>query len=87
MLMWTPLRLGIAALLFICVSLPGVAWAITAEVAKKCQILLAKEFPPRQLGNPAAGSSKGSFQVQREYFNKCVANGGSMDDSSEKNTK
>jgi hypothetical protein len=27
--------------------------AITVEVAKKCQILREKQFPPREIGNPA----------------------------------
>jgi hypothetical protein len=59
--------------------LPNSASAITAEVAKKCNVLLEKEFPPREPGNPAAGSSKGSAQDQRNYFKKCVDNSGNMD--------
>ena len=58
--------------------------AITAEVAKKCQILREKQFPPRVIGNPAAGSAKGSWRDQTEFFRKCVANGGNMDSASEK---
>jgi hypothetical protein len=58
---------------------PKGASAITAEVAKKCNVLLEKQFPPRQAGNPAAGSSKGSAQDQRAFFQKCVDNGGNMD--------
>ena len=54
-------------------------WAISEEVAKKCQILREKQFPPRQPGNPAAGSAKGSAQAQREFFSRCVTNGGNMD--------
>jgi len=46
--------------------------AITADVAKKCQS-----------GNPAAGSSKGSAKDQRDYFKKCVDNGGNMDGAAE----
>ena len=53
--------------------------AISAEVAKKSQILRAKQFPPLQPGNPAAGSAKGSWKDQTEFFKKCVANGGNMD--------
>jgi hypothetical protein len=49
--------------------------AITVEVAKKCQILQEKQFPPREIGNPAKGSSRD----QLEFFRKCVANGGNMD--------
>lgn len=55
------------------------AHSITAEVARKCNLLLAKEFPPRQPANPAAGSAKGSGQVQRDYFKKCVENNGNME--------
>jgi hypothetical protein len=29
-------------------------------------------------GNPAAGRANGTAQDLREYFNKCVANGGNM---------
>jgi len=70
-----------ALLMLATASLPRDASAITADVAKKCNLLLAKQFPPRQPGNPAAGSSKGSSQDQRDYFKKCVDNGGNMDNA------
>jgi hypothetical protein len=60
-------------------SIANSASAITVEVAKKCEGLSAKAFPPREIGNPAAGSAKGTAQSKRDYFNKCVANGGNMD--------
>jgi hypothetical protein len=60
--------------------------AVTAEVAKKCVVLTAKAFPPRLVGNPAAGSAKGSAQDQRAYFKKCVDNGGKVDDGGSKDT-
>jgi hypothetical protein len=63
------------------------ASAITAELAKSCEILTAKAFPPRQEGNPAAGSAKGTAQSQRAYYNKCVANGGKVDDGGSKEAK
>jgi hypothetical protein len=63
------------------------ASAITVEVAKKCDALAAKAFPPRVVGNPAAGSAKGTPQEQRDYFKKCVANGGNMDGASDKSAK
>jgi hypothetical protein len=56
----------------------GSASAITVEVAKKCQALTAKAFPPRQVGNPAAGSAKGSAKAQQDYYKKCAANGGTF---------
>jgi hypothetical protein len=54
------------------------AFALTAEVAKKCQALTAQAYPPRVPGNPAAGSSRGTGREQQEYFKKCVANKGNM---------
>ncbi|SFV13879.1 hypothetical protein SAMN05192541_120138 [Bradyrhizobium arachidis] len=60
-------------------AVPGQASALTAELARKCSALTAKQFPPRELGNPAAGSAKGSGRVQHDYFNKCVANNGNVD--------
>jgi hypothetical protein len=77
-----------AALLFIAFgSTAAGALAVTAEVAKKCESLTAEAFPPRQIGNPAAGRAKGTAQSQRAYFAKCVANGGKVDDSGSKETK
>ncbi|MBR0715868.1 hypothetical protein JQ632_18140 [Bradyrhizobium liaoningense] len=59
---------------------PATASAITAEVARACDAAVAKAFPPRQIGNPAAGSTKGTAKDQRAYFSKCVANNGKVDD-------
>lgn len=81
-------KLPCVALLLIAVGpMATEASAITVEVAKKCETLMAKAFPPRQAGNPAAGSAKGTAQEQRAYFNKCVTNGGKVDDSGSKETK
>ncbi len=63
---------------------PHPATAITAELAKKCEALVSTAFPPRQLGNPAAGSAKGNSRAQREYYSQCVAKNGKMDDASAK---
>lgn len=73
-----------ALLLFAVGPMATGASAITADVAKKCETLMAKAFPPRQTGNPAAGSAKGTAQDQRAYFSKCVANGGKAEDSDTK---
>ena len=62
------------------VAAPERASAISVEVAKKCNALLAKQFPPREPGNPAAGSTKGSGADQRAFFSKCLANNGNMED-------
>ena len=59
------------------------AAAVTVEVAKKCDVLVAKAFPPVQPGNPAAGS-KGKSPDAQAYFKKCLANGGNMDDGTPK---
>ncbi len=81
-------RVAIFALPLAVVGLaPTGASAISVEVAKKCDSLVAKAFPPREPGNPAAGSAKGTAQEQRDYFNKCVTNGGNMDNAADKNTK
>lgn len=69
------------------VLMPTDAGAITVEVAKKCNLLLAKQFPPLEPGNPAAGSAKGNGQAARDYFKKCTDNGGNMDNTPDKNAK
>ena len=58
----------------------GPSAAVTGEVARKCQALKQRAFPPREIGNPAAGSDKGTGAVQAAFFRKCVANGGEIDD-------
>jgi hypothetical protein len=81
-------RAAILALSLVVVdSLAHSAFAITADVAKKCEALTAKTYPPRQAGNPAAGSDKGTAKQERDYFNNCVANGGNIDDQSPQNSK
>jgi hypothetical protein len=52
------------------------ASAVSVEVAKKCEALTAKAYPPREVGNPAAGSAKGSGRSEQEFFRRCVANAG-----------
>ncbi len=77
-----------AGITLICLcAMPPSASAITAEVAHACDALVAKSFPPREVGNPAAGSAKGTAQDQRAFFEKCVANGGKMDSEPAKDTK
>ena len=55
------------------------AIAITAELARKCGALTDKAYPLRVPGNPAAGREHGTAKEVRDYFNKCVANGGNID--------
>jgi hypothetical protein len=56
------------------------AGTVTAETAKKCSTLTAKAFPPRVIGNPAAGSAKGNGPAEQAYFRRCLANGGEVGD-------
>jgi hypothetical protein len=85
--MFTGFKHGSALIALISIAFgttPNRASAITVEVARKCEALTAKAYPPREPGNPAAGSAKGTGRVQHEYFSKCVANGGKMDDNTAK---
>ena len=66
---------------------PQRADAITVEVARKCRALTDKAYPPREPGNPAAGSAKGTGRIEQQYFDQCVANGGKMDDDAAKPSK
>ena len=84
------LRFGGAFLALTCVTLglnSNRATAITVEVARKCKALTDKAYPPREPGNPAAGSSKGGGRAEQDYFNKCVANHGTMDDRAPRQAK
>jgi hypothetical protein len=58
----------------------------TAELAKKCAALTHKAFPPRVVGNPAAGSFGGSGRSEQVYFNECIRNGGSVIEAPPKGT-
>ncbi|MHC2467840.1 hypothetical protein [Bradyrhizobium embrapense] len=80
-------RAALAFSLVALLLLPTETSAITVEVARKCNALVAKNFPPRQPGNPAAGSAKGNGQAERDYFKKCVDNGGNADDAADKDKK
>ena len=48
------------------------------------QRALAKAFPPRVPGKRAAGNRNGLIKDQRDYFAKCLANGGRMDNDAGK---
>jgi hypothetical protein len=83
--MMASLKFGSAVVASICIAAASTsASAVTAEVAKKCDALVAKEFPPAEPGNPAAGSTKGAPESQNRYFRKCLANGGNVDPRSGK---
>ena len=79
--MFASLKLCLTRFGLVCIAIglmSGSTSAITVEVAKKCNALTAKAFPPRVPGNPAAGSAKGSGKEMQDYFRKCVENGGEM---------
>ena len=88
--MRTGLKFGVAFSALVCLalgSIPDRSSAITVAVARACKALTDKAYPSREPGNPAAGSLKGGGRVAQDYFNKCVANGGTMDDSVSKQAK
>lgn len=75
------LKSGSALAVLVCVAVGGSASgasAVTAEVAKKCEALTAKAYPPSVPGNPAAGTAKGTGPAERKYFSNCVAHGGNI---------
>ena len=88
--MFARVKFGSALVGLVCIAIGcmnGGASAVTAEVAKTCAALTAKAYPPRVPGNPAAGLAKGTAQSERDYFNKCAAAGGNMDDHVPKQEK
>ena len=77
-LKWTGFVAGLA---FIAAApMTNSAGAVSLELARKCNALTAKAFPPRVIGNPAAGSAKGTGEEQRAYYKKCVENDAKMPD-------
>ena len=88
--MFAHVKSGSALVGLVCIAvgcMNGETSAVTAEVAKKCAALADKAYPPRVPGNPAAGLAEGTAQSKRDYFNKCVATGGKMDDDVPKQAK
>ena len=71
---------GVALICFAVGGMTSGASAVTLELAKKCSGLMAKAYPPREPGNPAAGSAKGNGAAAQTYYEKCLANNGKMDD-------
>ena len=78
----TKLRCG-TALALVCLahlSTTPSATAVTAELARKCEVLTDKAYPLRVPGNPAAGREHGTSKEVRDYFNRCVANRGNAEE-------
>jgi hypothetical protein len=45
----------------------GYVSAVTTEVARACETANAKAFPPPQIGNPAASTSKATAKERRDF--------------------
>jgi hypothetical protein len=83
MTMFAKSKISPAITALICISgasIPDAASAVTVEVAKRCQELTAKAFPPKIVGNPAAGSAKGSGRDASAYYKKCVEDNGKVEE-------
>lgn len=76
--MLASLKFVSALLALVCIAVVTMsdASAVSVEVARKCNALIAKSFPPRVPGNPAAGRANGTAQTVRAYFQNCVVHGG-----------
>jgi hypothetical protein len=62
----------ILASVFMIVDPMANALAIPLKVARKCNALTTKAYPPLVPGNPAAGRANGNGHAVRTYFNRCV---------------
>lgn len=88
--MFADLRFSGLLVALVCIAaalMTNRASAVTVDVAKNCNALTAKAFPPREAGNPAAGSTKGTGKAQRDYFRKCVADADKKDDDTRSGAK
>jgi hypothetical protein len=72
---------GVALICFAVAMTTSSASAVTVELARKCAGLMSKAYPPREPGNPAAGSAKGKGGAAQAYYQKCLANNGKVDDN------
>jgi hypothetical protein len=66
-------RCVILTSVFIIVQPMTNAFAIPLKVARECNALTTKAYPPLVPGNPAAGRANGNGHAVRKYFNRCVA--------------
>lgn len=57
--------------------------AISVELAKKCRGMALQKYPYKPVGTPG----KGDAQAERDYYKKCVANGGNMPEEPPKATQ
>jgi hypothetical protein len=71
------LKLNVSLAALMAIWAPTSSPALTASLARKCDAMTAKAYPPRISGNPAAGSAAGSGREQQAFYKKCVASNGS----------
>ena len=64
----------------IALALTGSVYAISVDLAKKCREMAVKAHPPMP-----AGSRSGYAAAERNFFRKCVAQNGNMDNAGEIN--
>jgi hypothetical protein len=70
-----------AAGLVITLSLANPASAITADLAKKCRAMAIKAHPP-----VLPGAKTGTAKAERDFYNICITNNGTMPDNNTQNT-
>ena len=73
----SPRLVGIFVVFAVALTADG-AGAYSLELAKKCRALTEEAYPLRVLGNPAAGSEKGTGAEMRSYYRSCVDDGGEV---------
>ncbi len=73
--MFAKLKFCCVILAAICITFEPMtyAFAIPLKVARQCNALTTKAYPPLVPGNPAAGRANGNGHAVRTYFNRCVA--------------
>jgi hypothetical protein len=64
----------IVSALMIVGSIPTTAFAISADLAKKCRASTVRAYPHQQ-----AGSRTGTAQAERGFFQNCVAQNGNVE--------
>ena len=73
--------LGVAVACIAVGAITSGASAVTVELARKCSALMTNAYPPREPGNPAAGSTKGNGKEAQAYYQKCLTNNGKADNN------
>jgi hypothetical protein len=73
--MFAKMKFWCVILASVCITVEPMpnAFAIPLKVARECNALTTKAYPPLVPGNPAAGRANGNGHAVRKYFNRCVA--------------